>query len=65
MTSAAVAARRGRTVVDVDLAMGAGESVGAAALERVYQVGAYAVVQAWICGALVYVDLALRTGETC
>lgn len=44
--------------------MGTGESVRAGAFERVYQIRAYAVVQAWIRRALVDVDLALRSRET-
>ena len=44
--------------------MDASEAVRASALEAVDQVRAGAVVQAGVCRALVYVDLALRAGET-
>lgn len=43
--------------------MGAGEAVGAAALEGVDQIAANAVVQARPRRTFVYIDLALGAGE--
>ena len=60
-----VAARIGRTVIDVDLACAASESITAHALKSVHLIHTYAIVLTRIRGTVINIQLAQRASETC